>query len=39
VKRGWRFVGPTTVHAFLQACGAVDDHVTGCHRRGAAPPN
>jgi DNA-3-methyladenine glycosylase I len=35
VGRGWRFVGPTTVHAFLQACGAVDDHVTGCHRRGA----
>lgn len=33
--RGWRFVGPITVHAFQQACGAVDDHVTGCHRRGA----
>lgn len=29
--RGWRFVGPTTVHAFLQAMGVVDEHVAGCH--------
>lgn len=29
-RRGWRFVGPTTVHAFLQAMGVVDDHVDGC---------
>ncbi len=30
-RAGWRFVGPTTVHAFLQAAGLVDDHVEGCH--------
>lgn len=29
-RRGWRFVGPTTVYAFLQAMGIVDDHVEGC---------
>ena len=29
-KRGWRFVGPTTVYAFMQAMGMVDDHVAGC---------
>jgi DNA-3-methyladenine glycosylase I len=29
-KRGWSFVGPTTVHAFMQAMGLVNDHVTGC---------
>ncbi len=29
-RRGWRFVGPTTVYAFLQAMGVVDDHVEGC---------
>ena len=29
-RRGWRFVGPTTVYAFLQAMGVVDDHVDGC---------
>lgn len=33
VGRGFRFVGPTTVHAFLQATGAIDDHVSGCHVR------
>ncbi|MGH3329284.1 MAG: DNA-3-methyladenine glycosylase I [Streptomycetales bacterium] len=33
-KRGFRFVGPTTVYALMQACGLVDDHVTGCHMRG-----
>lgn len=32
---GWRFVGPTTAHAYLQAVGWVDDHVVGCvARRG-----
>lgn len=30
-RRGWRFVGPTTVYAFLQSMGVVDDHVAGCH--------
>ncbi|MBT0962420.1 DNA-3-methyladenine glycosylase I [Denitromonas iodatirespirans] len=32
-KRGWRFVGPTTVHAFLQAMGLINDHVEGCVTR------
>ncbi len=35
-RRGWRFVGPTTVYAFMQAMGLVNDHLTGCHVRGAA---
>ncbi len=29
-RRGWSFVGPTTVYAFMQAVGLVDDHVAGC---------
>ncbi|CAN7176102.1 DNA-3-methyladenine glycosylase I [Bosea sp. LjRoot90] len=29
-KRGWRFVGPTTVYAFMQAMGLINDHVKGC---------
>lgn len=29
-QRGWRFVGPTTVYAFMQAMGLVNDHLTGC---------
>ena len=29
-KRGWSFVGPTTVYAFMQAMGLVNDHVEGC---------
>jgi DNA-3-methyladenine glycosylase I len=32
-KRGWSFVGPTTVYAFMQAMGLVDDHIEGCERR------
>jgi DNA-3-methyladenine glycosylase I len=32
---GFRHVGPTTVYALMQACGLVDDHLQGCHRRGA----
>jgi DNA-3-methyladenine glycosylase I len=32
-RRGFRFVGPTIVYAFLQAVGVVDDHVVGCLRR------
>ena len=32
-KRGWTFVGPTTVYAFMQACGIVNDHVEGCDMR------
>lgn len=29
-KRGWKFVGPTTVYSFLQAVGLVNDHSHGC---------
>lgn len=32
-KRGWTFVGPTTVYAFMQAMGLVDDHAEGCFVR------
>ena len=32
-KRGWTFVGPTTVYAFMQAMGLVNDHVEGCYCR------
>jgi DNA-3-methyladenine glycosylase I len=33
-KRGFGFVGPTIMYAFMQACGMVDDHVRGCWKRG-----
>ena len=29
-KRGWSFVGPTTIYAFMQAMGLVNDHIKGC---------
>ncbi|HJQ91196.1 MAG TPA: DNA-3-methyladenine glycosylase I [Acidimicrobiia bacterium] len=32
-RRGWSFVGPTTVYAFMQAMGLVNDHLEGCHVR------
>ncbi len=32
-KRGWTFVGPTTIYAFMQAMGLVNDHIEGCHCR------
>ena len=32
-RRGWRFVGPTTAYAFMQAMGLVNDHIDGCHAR------
>ena len=32
-KRGWKFVGPTTVFAFIQAMGLINDHVGGCVTR------
>ena len=35
-RRGWTFVGPTTVYAFMQAMGLVNDHVEGCAARDAA---
>jgi DNA-3-methyladenine glycosylase I len=34
-KAGFRFVGPTTVYAAMQACGLVDDHLAGCLTRSA----
>ena len=35
-SRGFVFVGPTTTWALMQAVGLVDDHLAGCHRRGAS---
>lgn len=32
-KRGWKFVGPTTCYAFMQAMGLVNDHLDGCFKR------
>lgn len=32
-RRGWSFVGPTTMYAFMQAMGLVNDHLEGCHVR------
>jgi DNA-3-methyladenine glycosylase I len=34
-RRGFRFLGPTTVYAFMQAAGLVDDHVFGCASQSA----
>lgn len=34
--RGWRFIGPTSAYAALQAMGVVNDHLEGCHARGSA---
>jgi DNA-3-methyladenine glycosylase I len=34
-RRGWTFVGPTTIYAFMQAMGLVNDHVDGCFVRRA----
>ncbi|MCB9946802.1 MAG: DNA-3-methyladenine glycosylase I [Rhodospirillaceae bacterium] len=34
-RRGWTFVGPTTMYAFMQAVGLVNDHVEGCWARDA----
>jgi DNA-3-methyladenine glycosylase I len=35
-RRGWSFVGPTTVYAFMQAMGLVNDHIERCHVRATA---
>ena len=35
-RRGFRFVGPTTAYALMQATGMVDDHLADCWVRGAA---
>ena len=32
-QRGWSFVGPTTLYAFMQAMGLVNDHLEGCFVR------
>jgi DNA-3-methyladenine glycosylase I len=34
-RRGWAFVGPTTVYSFMEAMGLVNDHLTGCSVRPA----
>ena len=34
-RRGWTFVGPTTVYAFMQSMGLVNDHIEGCCARAA----
>jgi DNA-3-methyladenine glycosylase I len=34
-RKGFRFVGPTTLYALMQACGLVDDHLAGCPARPA----
>jgi DNA-3-methyladenine glycosylase I len=36
-KRGFRFVGPTTAYALMQACGLVDDHLADCWRAAPVP--
>jgi DNA-3-methyladenine glycosylase I len=33
-KMGWKFIGPTTVYAFMQAMGLINDHIEGCLIRG-----
>jgi DNA-3-methyladenine glycosylase I len=35
-SRSFRFVGPTTAHAVMEAIGMVDTHLIGCHRRGSS---
>jgi DNA-3-methyladenine glycosylase I len=45
-RRGFRFVGPTTAYALMQACGLVNDHLAGClvrsevaHQQSTVPPS
>ena len=35
LRRGFRFVGPTTAYAAMQSLGVVNDHLKGCHVRSA----
>ncbi len=35
-RRGWSFVGPTTMYAFMQSMGLVNDHLAGCDARPGA---
>lgn len=37
LARGYKFVGPTIMYAFMQAVGLVDDHLASCHRRNTRP--
>lgn len=37
-RRGWTFVGPTTIYSFMQAMGLVDDHLDGCFVEVTGPP-
>jgi DNA-3-methyladenine glycosylase I len=37
-RRGFRFVGPTVIYAFMQSVGMVDDHTIDCFRRTASTP-
>ena len=37
-RRGFRFVGPTTMHALMQSAGMVDDHLSGCWRADDEAP-
>ena len=36
-RRGWKFVGPTTLFALMQAMGLINDHEVGCFRRSLIP--
>ena len=36
LSKGFGFVGPTTMHALMEAVGIIDTHLVGCHRRGAS---
>ncbi|SLN29996.1 DNA-3-methyladenine glycosylase 1 [Roseovarius albus] len=38
-KRGWKFLGPTTIFAFMQAMGLINDHAIGCAMREKARKN
>jgi DNA-3-methyladenine glycosylase I len=38
-RRGWTFVGPTTMYAFMQAMGLVNDHLDGCQFRDTRQPS
>ena len=37
-QRGFRFVGPTTAYALMQATGMVNDHIADCHVRAVSGP-
>ena len=39
LKRGFRFVGPTIVYAYLQAVGVVNDHLVACPRHREVQPS